>query len=489
MHLPRIPHRIRVAGAIAWLAALLAAAVCGPATAQSGGSGSGGSGSGGTGSGANPNQRVGNPGTPTQALKGVAPDAEHMLPDWDGWRQGIENKGIYLLLDATSEFAGNVSGGVRKGATFANQVELELDIDWQRLAGLTGFSTHAIVVNRSGSNTSTLFGDNLLPVQEIYGAGGNVAVHLVSVYGEETLFGDRLNIAAGRMNVENDFASSHLYCNFMNNALCGDPKALPGGDIGHSAYPDAVWAARVRVRPKPEFYAETGLYEVNQGLYSDANFRSGFKFDTSQDSGVYIPVELGYEPRFGRAGLPGHYKIGFGYDSSDNFKDFASALEPGGSAGSGAGAATHRGNTQFWLLADQMLLRQGPGDEDGVIALAGFIHNDPNNSVYAEQYFAALVDRGFWRARPQDTAGLLFSYNTVSGSLSHVQSLEAEFGLPFSDAATGPQTHEMILEANYNIHLARGLTFTPDFQYVFRPNAQTNIPDAAVLGFKAHVTF
>ena len=77
----------------------------------------------------------------------------------------------------------------------------------------------------------------------------------------------------------------------------------------------------------------------------------------------------------------------------------------------------------------------------------------------------------------------------MSGSLSHVQALEAEFGLPFSNAATGRQTHEMILEANYDIHVARGLTFMPDFQYVFRPNAQASIPDAAVLGFKAHVAF
>ena len=51
-----------------------------------------------------------------------------------------------------------------------------------------------------------------------------------------------MDIAAGRMNVENDFASSPLYCNYMNNGLCGDPKALPGGDIGHSAFPDGVGA-------------------------------------------------------------------------------------------------------------------------------------------------------------------------------------------------------------------------------------------------------
>jgi len=35
----------------------------------------------------------------------------------------------------------------------------------------------------------------------------------------------------------------------------------------------------------------------------------------------------------------------------------------------------------------------------------------------------------------------------------------------------------------------RGVRFQPDFQYVFRPNAQSNIKDAAVFGFRASVQF
>jgi hypothetical protein len=33
----------------------------------------------------------------------------------------------------------------------------------------------------------------------------------------------------------------------------------------------------------------------------------------------------------------------------------------------------------------------------------GYVHNNPDNSTYAVQYFAALVDRAFWSARPLDT--------------------------------------------------------------------------------------
>ena len=98
------------------------------------------------------------------AQPGMAPTNEHLFGDWGGLRTKLEDMGIYLSLDALTEFAGNVSGGTQQGSTFAGQEALGLDIDWQRLAGVPGFSTHLIIVNRWGGNDSNLFGDHLLPV-------------------------------------------------------------------------------------------------------------------------------------------------------------------------------------------------------------------------------------------------------------------------------------------------------------------------------------
>ena len=290
------------------------------------------------------------------------------------------------------------------------------------------------------------------------------------------------------MPLANDFAASPLYCNFMNNSLCGNPKSLPGGDIGFSSYPDAVWGGRVRARPTPDTYLQAGVYEVDQGLYSNANFRSGFKFDGSQDSGVDVPVELGWQPKFGLDGLPGHYRVGFAYDTSRQ-RGVVGPLVTTRPSLLSLNQSSSNGNAQAWALADQMLVRHGPGGTDGLIALAGAIHNDPNNSAYAEEYFVGLLDGDFWPARPKDVVGVLFSYNTVSGRLGKLQGLQSDLGLSLAGGATGIQTHEMNLEVNYDIHVTRGLNFAPDFQYVFHPNAQKNIPDAAVFGFKAHVTF
>ena len=438
-----------------------------------------------SGVGIGPSLQVATPPTPkpTQALD--APQVERLFGAWNSPDTSLWQHGLNIQLDALTEFAGNATGGTHRGSTFASQIGLQFDVNWERLAQITGLSTHVVMVNRSGSSDSALFGDHLSPVQEIYGSGGDVAVHLVSAYAQETLMDGRLDFAAGRMNVENDFASSPLYCNFMNNGLCGDPKALPAGDIGHSAYPEGVWSGRLRVRPLPTVYVQGGVYEADQGLYSDANFRSGFKFDTSQDSGVYLPVELGWEPTFAGQ-LPGRYKVGFGYDSSHGYTDFSNALATTGTA---AATRSHRGNTQFWLLADQMLIHHGPGASDGLTALAGFIQNDPNNTAIGEQFFAGLLAKGFWASRPQDSVGVLFLHYTMSKRLTQVQNIEQAFNLPFSNGATGVQSHETIFELNYDIHVFRGVNFAPDFQYVIRPNAQVNIHNAAVLGFKTHVEF
>ena len=424
---------------------------------------------------------------PSEALspsnETAPPPAEHLLGDPGGIRSKLARVGVNLTLDWIAEVAGNVSGGTKRASSYAGQIGFEADIDFEKMAGLRGLSFHTVIVNREGTNVGSAFGDNLNQVQEIYGAGGNTAVHLVYAYAEQSFANGRVDLTVGRMPVLNDFAASPLYCNFMNNSLCGNPKSLPGNDVGISSYPDGAWGTRLRVRPTTDSYIQAGLYEVNQGLYTYPNFRSGFKFSSSQDSGVVFPVEVAYEPQIGPDKLPGHYKLGFAYDTTtyNKFLDTEPAFV-NGIRGTGK-------KTEEWALADQMIVRHGPGDADGIVLLAGYTHGDPSLSAYQDQFFAGVLNRDFWAARPLDTIGFLFNYQTVSGQLSREQEFDQAFSRPLFNGATGRQTHQEIIEMNYDIHVTRGVNFEPLFQYYFRPNAQTNIKDAAILGFKSHVTF
>ena len=182
-------------------------------------------------------------------------------------------------------------------------------------------------------------------------------------------------------------------------------------------------------------YVTTGVYEVNQGLYSYANFRTGFKFDTSQDSGVYLPVEIGWEPSFGAAELPGHYKIGFGYDTSSSYRNFANCARRDGLPG--CAPRTHRGNTPVLGAgrpdaAPPRRRRRGRRDR------AGRLHpqrpattpSTPSN-ISPGCSIAASGPRG-----RRTRVGLLFTYNTVSGLLGKVQA--AGTGVRAFRSATAP---------------------------------------------------
>ncbi len=446
-----------------------------------------------------PSTRVATPlpanGAPINVVSSVPPlpAPEALFPGLFGYGTFLRDHGVAVLLDNVDEFDGIVKGE-NKGSTNAGQYGLETDIDWERLAGLTGFSTHTVMVGRYGIPASRMFGDNLDPSQEIYGAGGNVAIHLVYAYGEETVANGRADLAFGRMPVLNDFASSPLYCNFQNNAFCGNPKA--SSDNGAvSSYPDANWAFRLRVRPTQATYIQSGIFFTEDNIYNaTGGYRSGFRFNAAHISGETFPVQAGYEPSFGPDQLPGHYSIGFIYDTNKHNDDYYDA-NGNSFVVSGLAPRIRHGQTAEYVLVDQMLLRHGSGATNGLIGFGTFYHNDDNTSTRTSQGEVGLIDHGFWKARPGDGFGLAFSYLEVSDALSHTEAVQQELGLPitgtggtfYDDTRPGVQSHTYNFEANYQIHVYRGVTFAPDFQYFIRPNAQANLPSAAVIGFKSHI--
>ncbi|GBD57930.1 carbohydrate porin [Gluconobacter wancherniae] len=422
------------------------------------------------------------------------PHPEALLTDPFGWNTALRRKGIALLMDNTNEFTGAITKptpgyGLRQGSSNAGQYSFETDIDWEKLAGVRGFSTHTVMVGRYGIPASRMFGDNLNPSSEIYGAGGNVVVHLVYAYGEETLAHGHFDIVAGRIPFLNDFSSNPLYCTFMNNAFCGNPKAA-GENTAHSSYPDGVWATRVRVRPTTHTYIQAGVYFSQAGIYGNTQYRTGFKFNGADINGESIPVEAGWEPVFGADKLPGHYKVGYAVDTIDHNDTY---YDSNGNAFalSGLPARKLHGSWAAWFLADQMVWRHhnAANKEAGLTLVAGFYANSPRNSTRAQQYQMGFVDSGLLRARPFDTIGINFMYVKVANNVTSTQILQMEQGQPLLNGSYGPQSFGEVLEATYRIRVMRGVTFAPDFQYFIRPGAQAALRNAAMLGFRSHIQF
>lgn len=369
-------------------------------------------------------------------------------------------------LKVTVEPVGSIAGGRRRGMYSAQQIELDLRFDWQKIAGVKGLTSHVTFVNRTGENASLkLLGDNVFQSQAVYGGTHHKPVHLVQAYFEDQFDGGKWDIAAGRLPVGEAFASSPLYCDFMNTALCGYPHAL-GAKQGFSSFPNSTWGARVKLAPSKQFYLQTGAYQVRP----KAGGPWGFNWGWSGTTGTYVPVEIGWEPKLGSASLPGHYKVGAGYDTSaypDNFAD----VNGTSFALSGLPPRSRKGRHSLYLLADQMIERHGDGDQNGLILMGGLVHSRSVNSQISGFAFAALADQGVIKSRPKDTVGFLFAHAKISPSAIDTQILQQGLGEPLLYGAHGVQSHEELIEARYDMVIGKHFHVMPDIQYVIRPGA------------------
>jgi porin len=205
------------------------------------------------------------------------------------------------------------------------------------------------------------------------------------------------------------------------------------------------------------------LFQVNPNFGSN----SGWALFQQGSTGLSVPVEVGWVPGFGPNHLLGHYKFGFDEDTS-SYPDLYLGSNGQPIALTGQPGQPHNGRRMYYVLWDQMLMRTGKGDTDGVIAFGGWVHADRDISPLESQVFAGVVDPASFIGRPQDTLGFAASWFNVSGALTGTQQLEQEFGLPLTGGGLGTpvrvQSSEEELEVVYNATVYRGVIITPDIQ-------------------------
>lgn len=416
-----------------------------------------------------------------QKVKADDPGSELLLADVNKY---LNKHGLNMGFDWVTETAGVVRGGRKKGVDYTQQFALTFDMDWEKIAGIKGFSTHANFLHRSGRNASADYlGDSQIQAQEVYGGGYSRFIRMYDLYFEEHLFNDRFEIKGGRVSTGDDFSHSPMNCQFMVLATCGHPRSVQSQQ-GFSDWPGSVWGGRILVRPTKESYFQIGGY---QSIPWPQGGRTGWDWGNGKSTGAYIPWEFGYAPEFGKDHLNGHIKIGGGFDTS-KFATWSGKA-------TGTGKKDYR--TQFWLQIDQMVYRNDSTTDHGLYVLANWGHDSPTTSTYKDFYNFGILDRGFWKKRPTDQFGLMMTYYTVPRGLSRAQQYQINHGqdmvhgqFSILNGAPGVQSNAMIFEANYGFVPYRGIMVQPVFEY-FHHIAATRkaYNDGAILGLKTHVLF
>jgi len=396
--------------------------------------------------------------------------------------QTLYDHGVTVSSSYTAEPAGNPTGGMSQGATYAGQVYLGLDADFGKMAGLNDTYGHFAMVDRQGNRLSQYYIGSSIGPQEIWGIQ---SVHLAVLTLERKFFDGRLDVTVGRSPANIAFLDSPIYCHFMVNSTCGNP-ALIYFASNFSGFPSSSWGGDVKAWLTDKIYAHAGAYEVNP-LDHDQAYPWGI-WSTAQATGAIMPFELGYATSFKNDDLPRHYQVGGWVDRSS----YASPLysEDGGfSALNGEPYATKFGRNGVWARFDQMVTRPDPHSNRGLTLFGVFMAATSGQPAMSQYYELGLLQQGTFEGRDADTLGFVVNVEKWSSyALDNVRLARATVG-----SFTAPTPYMVMMELNYGWQITPAVQLSPNLQAIINPDnfneptRANNIPSAFIVGFKLNV--
>lgn len=426
------------------------------------------------------------------------PSISSSIPQLGAFKTMLLDRGFNLQVNYIGEVFGNPTGGVRQGALYEQRIELGLDADMEKIAGVKGLTFHVNSYAIAGSSLSTY---NLFNYSAISYIAAHPAFLIFELWVEQNFFDGRLAVRAGQLAADCEFFISEL-AQLSLNSTFGWPNIFATDfPSGGPAYPYATPAVRVKFKATDQL---TLLGAVFNGDPTGAGITGrpaefdhfGANFRLRDVPFLIGEAQYAYNQDKDSDGLAGKVKFGgwyqFGRLDDERFgTDGLSLADPR----SNGQAMKRTGDFGVYGAIDQMFWRL-PGD-DPKAGIGGFarVTGSPSDRNLMDFYADAGVDFiGLWSQRPCDLFGVSVAYSELSPSV-HALDLDAA---AYAGTPLASRNYELLLEATYQAQIVPGWTVQPDFEYVFHPGGGAvnplnpmsgRIPDAAVFGVRTTVQF
>lgn len=401
-------------------------------------------------------------------------------------RDALADKGLRVFGFYFSDPRANLDGGMEKGATYSGLFKLELEADFEKIAGIEGGKLYASGLQIHGKDVSERYVGNIMSVNDI---GARPGVRLFELWYEQKI-GDRLALRFGQMAADEEFIESNYAEDFIGATLGW--AASPSENLPQEgpAYPLASLGVQASWEATEDLTLVGAIYNGYSARPDAADpqraNRHGLSFRLGDAPLVILEGRYKYDDGLG--GLPGELKLG-GYAHFGRFDDLKRGTDGLvlGSPGSNDTPRRRDDNVNVYAIIDQQLWRAPGGDaEDGIgLFLRAIVGPSDRNEINA-YLDGGLTAKGVVPGRPDDVIGIAAAYANFSPKLRAADR-----------AANEGATHrfEAIIEATYKAQIVPGLTIQPTFQYVMRPNGGPpedggdRIPNATVFGVTTIVTF
>jgi len=389
---------------------------------------------------------------------------ETLTQNWFGLGEAIEERGIAVALGLTQVYQNVLSGPVqeRRDDSYTGSYDIDIEIDIAKLTGLKFLSGGSIYIGAEGS-----WGDGIdaTSIGSIFGANGDAAgdrfMDVTQVWYEQELFGGKMRVRAGKMDISGGFECKGAPVGFDGNAFANDETAqfLNGALCNNPTipFPDLGIGLAVYVEPFDGIYFAAGIADA-QADAREMGFRTAFHdedwFMSFAETGIVTEFKSAKGP------LPGAYRVGMWYSGQP--MDKVNANEE-----------TMRDKVGAYLSFDQVVWKENADEEDSQGLGAFFRYGLADSDVSDPKAFYSLgvQYQGLIPTRDDDVLGVGWATGPRSRQ---------------GDETTGD---ESVIEAYYNIQVTPWMTFGPSIQYISNPGGTAATNDTTVLGFRMQLSF
>jgi porin len=379
--------------------------------------------------------------------------------------KSLAGDGIYLKGFYQGTLYANVSGGRKRAAVYYNDLLYGADFDLEKIAGLEGTVLHFSLNSRFGGFGQGVNDFTGSALGFLQGAGPSNVTRLNEFAIEQDLLEGKLQYVIGRTTLASYFGTSDLYCQFVSTTCSNIGPFSWSANSNAPFWPISTWAGSVSIWPSKNVYLRAGVSESNPSQYLEGGFPWDGGWSTHGATGVFVPVELGYTTRAGEDRYPRKFDIGFYYDSS-SFADFRYNTLGRKLAFFGGTPAINGSQSVIYAQAQHTIWRPDPSRPQGLTPFSAVLFSTSGRALVKSFLQLGLVLRGTAASRPNDSIGLLFIHSRFNRHASGAVNdrIEAQ-GL----SGRVPNS-EQIVEANYEVALARGIYLKAYSDYTFHPD-------------------
>lgn len=355
----------------------------------------------------------------------------------------------------TGDLWRNASGGIERGESYLDSLDLTGSLDAERAFGWRGVKFHGHVQYNNGAEFSGRWVGDTQAVSNIEGVG----TWRLYEFWTEIAFGRgdaaQQTVRFGLYDLNSEFDSIDAAGLFLNSSHGIGPEYAQSGLNGPSIFPVTSLALRLR-RESGNGYWQVAALDAVPGRRDDPT-RSGL--DLSGTEGALLAAEWGFSRGRASKVAVGAWSYTAAFDTLDESDPLTG--DP----------LRARGNRGVYALADFAVFESDARRVDA-FARVGLAESRFNG--VADYAGAGLVVSAPLRGRPDDQFGIAFA---SAGAGADLRRSSAALGAPL-------ERRETSVEITYRMAAADWLTLQPNVQYVSNPGFEPGLRNAWVLGLR-----